>query len=77
MIIAMTAISDDNPRFIKIMDSMSPEDKNILFEILSEKLPNKANEHDIHEHNSSSNERDLEEHNNLLLRIESLEKENH
>ena len=55
---------------------MSTEEKNILFEILSEKLPSKANEDGDGEGHNTSNERDLEEHNNLLNRIDTLEKEN-
>jgi chromosome segregation ATPase len=72
----MTAISEDNPRYIKIMETMSAEDKNIIFDILSEKLPTKVNENEKeYEHNNSVNDRDLEEHNNMLLKIDTLERE--
>ena len=73
----MSAISEENPRYIKIMESMSTEDKSIIFEILTEKIPNKVNENEKeYEHNNSVNDRDLEEYNNMLLKIDNLEREN-
>ena len=65
----MTAISEETPRYIKIMESMSSEDMKILFEILSEKLPSKEKEEDYN--NASIGERENEEHNILIQRIES------